>query len=58
MFLFLVICSIILALIVFGVMLIGIFGAGFTIIFSDVIVCIALFVSLGYLIRKKKSKSE
>ena len=58
MFLFLVICAVILALIVFGVMLIGIFGAGFTIIFSDLIVCIALFVGLGYLIRRKKSKSK
>ena len=58
MFLFLVICAVILALIVFGVTLIGIFGAGFTIIFSDLIVCIALFVGLGYLIRRKKSKSR
>lgn len=56
MFLFLVICAIILGLIVFGVTLIGIFGAGFTIIFSDIIVCIALFVGLGYLIRKRKEK--
>lgn len=58
MFLFLVICAIILGLIVFGVTLIGIFGAGFTIIFSDIIVCVALFVGLGYLIRRKKAKSE
>lgn len=56
MFLFLVICAIILGLIVFGVTLIGIFGAGFTIIFSDIIVCVALFVGLGYLIRKRKEK--
>ena len=58
MFLFLVICAIILGLIVFGVTLIGIFGAGFTIIFADIIVCVALFVGLGYLIRTKKAKSE
>ena len=58
MFLFLVICAIILGLIVFGVTLMGIFGAGFTIIFSDIIVCIALFVGLGYLIRRRKAKSE
>lgn len=58
MFLFLVICAIILGLIVFGVTLIGIFGAGFTIIFADIIVCVALFVGLGYLIRRKKAKSE
>ena len=58
MFLFLVICAIILGLIVFGVALIGIFGAGFTIIFSDLIVCIALFVGLGYLILRKKAKSK
>lgn len=58
MFLFLVICAIILGLIVFGVTLIGIFGAGFAIIFSDIIVCIALFVGLGYLIRRKKAKSK
>lgn len=56
MFLFLVICAILLGLIVFGVALLGIFGAGFTIIFSDIIVCIALFVGLGYLIRKRKEK--
>lgn len=58
MFLFLVICAIILGLLVFGVTLIGIFGAGFTIIFADIIVCIALFVGLGYLIRRKKAKSK
>lgn len=56
MFLFLVMCAILLGLIVFGVTLLGIFGAGFTIIFADVIVCIALFVGLGYLIRKRKEK--
>lgn len=58
MFLFLVICAIILGLLVFGVTLIGIFGAGFTIIFADIIVCVALFVGLGYLIRRKKAKSK
>lgn len=58
MFLFLVICAIILGLIVLGFTLIGIFGAGFAIIFSDIIVCIALFVGLGYLIRRKKAKSK
>ena len=58
MFLFLVICAIILGLLVFGVTLIGIFGAGFTIIFADIIVCVALFVGLGYLIRRRKAKSE
>jgi len=58
MFLFLVICAIILGLIVLGFTLIGIFGAGFAIIFSDLIVCVALFVGLGYLIRRKKAKSK
>lgn len=56
MFLFLLVCSIIVILMVFAIFLAGAFGAAFTIVFSDIIVCIALFAGLGYLIVRKKKK--
>jgi len=57
MLLFLIFSAIILGLIVFAVFIAGIFGAAFTIVFSDIIVCIAIFAAIIYFIRRKKAKS-
>lgn len=56
MFLFLIVSAIIIGLIVFAVALAGAFGAAFTIVFSDIIVCIGIFALIGYyLIHRKKN---
>lgn len=54
MFLFLVLSMVILGLIIFAVFIAGVFGAAFTIVFSDIIVCIAIFISILYFVRKRK----
>lgn len=56
MFLFLIVSAIIIGLIVFAVALAGAFGAAFTIVFSDIIVCVGIFALIGYyLIHRKKN---
>lgn len=45
---------VILGLIIFAVFIAGVFGAAFTIVFSDIIVCIAIFISILYFVRKRK----
>lgn len=54
MFLFLALSMVILGLIIFAVFIAGVFGAAFTIVFSDIIVCIAIFISILYFVRKRK----
>ena len=54
MFLFLVLSMVVLGLIIFAVFIAGVFGAAFTIVFSDIIVCIAIFISILYFVRKRK----
>ena len=58
MLLFLIFSAIIIGLIVFAVFVAGIFGAAFTIVFSDIIVCIALFAAIICFIRRKKKSNN
>ena len=58
MLLFLMIAAIIFGLIMFAVFIAGTFGAAFTIIFSDVIVCIGIFALIFWLIKNRKNKSR
>lgn len=58
MLLFLILSAIIIGLIVFAVFIAGIFGAAFTIVFSDIIVCIAIFAAIIYFIRRKKKSNN
>lgn len=58
MLLFLILSAIVIGLIVFAVFIAGIFGAAFTIVFSDIIVCIAIFAAIIYFIRRKKKSNN
>ena len=58
MLLFLILSAIVIGLIVFAVFIAGIFGAAFTIVFSDIIVCIAIFAAIIYFIRRKKKSND
>ena len=57
MLLFLILSAIIIGLIVFAVFIAGVFGAAFTIVFSDIIVCVAIFVGVIWYIRNRKKKN-
>ena len=58
MLLFFILSAIVISLIVFAVFIAGIFGAAFTIVFSDIIVCIAIFAAIIYFIRRKKKSNS
>lgn len=58
MLLFLILSASVISLIVFAVFIAGIFGAAFTIVFSDIIVCIAIFAAIIYFIRRKKKSNN
>lgn len=56
MVLFTILLIMFVCLVAFAVFVIGVGGALFTVIFSDVIVCIALIAGLLYLLYKRKKK--
>ena len=58
MLLFLILSASVISLIVFAVFIAGIFGAAFTIVFSDIIVCIAIFAAIIYFVRRKKKSNN
>lgn len=59
MFLFLVLLITLIILIVMSALIIGLFGAGFIIIFADVIVCILIIAwIIKKIISKKKDKDK
>ena len=56
MFLFIILAVILFILLVFVVAGLGAGGAGFIIIFADVIVCMAIIIGIMYLIIKRKRR--